>query len=255
MLSRKLSGILALLRFDNRWSLILDRLLARPISHYRLGDLEILVDHEGGDANGIRDCLATPMYRSLLAELSLQGRPLKILDLGANVGGFVLLCKNLGYQFEKVVCVELNPNVCRRLHINLARNLGAVATCVNAAVAGNHRVLDLALGAGCSGDSIYSRTAFSPQRHLIDAHTIDSIIENHFGSSAIDLLKMDIEGAEYEVLFSPGHNLMRRCHHVAIELHASDSTKAALEELGRLGFKLVARHPKEPVHLFENRAL
>jgi hypothetical protein len=54
----KLAGLRQVWRADNRWHLLLSRLLFRSDSVllYRLDSLEFLVDPAGGDANARRKC-------------------------------------------------------------------------------------------------------------------------------------------------------------------------------------------------------
>ena len=90
--SNKIGGLREILRFDNWPELVLKRTLftANPLAVYRAGGMDILVDHSGGDENGVREAIVSPMYRNLIAGLSFHA-PINVMDLGANVGRFSLL--------------------------------------------------------------------------------------------------------------------------------------------------------------------
>src|SRR5205085_4304690 len=102
-----------------------------------------------------REVLTSPMYRELLKKLRLPKR-ISVFDLGSNNGGFPLLLKSEGFDFEKLVCVELNPNTFNRLEFNLSRNFGSESTALNLAVAGSTGTLSADLGAGSTSDNIYT---------------------------------------------------------------------------------------------------
>ena len=69
----KLAGFRQIMRFDNRWQLLLDRLVfARTrLNVYRRGEIEFIIDHSAGDAPGIREVFVSGMYRDLIRSLRL----------------------------------------------------------------------------------------------------------------------------------------------------------------------------------------
>jgi FkbM family methyltransferase len=245
LLSR-LGGIGEILRFDNRLQLLYQRLVQNHlrVAVYRLGDIEAVVDIAAGDLNSVRACLASPMYRSLLARVDLPAN-LSVLDLGANAGGFPLLLLSLGYKLENLVCVELNPRTALRLRYNLQGNLphSACWQVRDAAVVGTSRQLKVHLGRGSAGDSIYG-TGTSPDGldSEVEGITLDDCIAQSFDTRPIDLCKMDIEGAEYEVFESNSHDRIHQCRCLLIEIHKTTAERrdGLFARLERLGFNLIA---------------
>ena len=257
-LANKLEGLRQVWAFDNRWQLLLYRLLFphERLSIYRLGDLEILVDHAAGDANGAREVLTTSMYTEHLARLQVSA-PVNVLDLGANNGGFALLLKHLGIPVERIVCVELNPRTCMRLQFNLDRNIDAPHEVLNAAVCARSGSLAIHVGAGDVGDNIYGGSAADSRQEVVPAITFDEIFIERFGRDAVlDLCKIDIEHAEYEVFASPGHDLVDRCRFLIIEIHRGEGEhpERLVEYLGSRGFELLPRGSDPDVYALRNRA-
>jgi FkbM family methyltransferase len=244
LLSR-LGGIGEILRFDNRFQLLYQRLLQKHqrLAVYRLGDIEAVVDIAGGDLLSVRACLASPMYRALLAQVDLPSS-LTVVDLGANSGGFPLLLLSLGYQLESLLCVELNPRTAVRLRYNLQGNLPLTARWQvrEAAIIGKSRRLKVHLGRGSAGDSVYG-TGSSPEGvdTEVEGITLDDCFVQAFDSAPIDLCKMDIEGAEYEVFESSAHDRIRQCRCLLIEIHATTSERrdGLFARLNELGFDLI----------------
>jgi FkbM family methyltransferase len=243
----KLTGFRALWHFDNRWQLIFSRLFFNKsgLLVYKINNLEFLVDHDAGDHNATRLCLISDIYRRFLPKMKL-GDTLSVFDLGANGGGFPLMLLLDGKRFSRLVCVEMNPNTFRRLQYNVSRNIDADTVLIQAAVCGNSRRLDLTLGRGDISDSIYSNTAPSSAgprwRYSIEGRTFNDLFRAHFGESIIDICKMDIEGAEYEVLASSEHDRLRFCRYFIVELHKGTADQHAqfMEAVTALGFSQIA---------------
>jgi FkbM family methyltransferase len=257
--ANKLKGFGQVWSFDNRWHLALQRVFfpRDSLMFYRLGDLEVLVDHAGGDANGAREVLTTRMYTDHLAHIP-RDHPWKVLDFGANNGGFALLLKRLGVALERIVCVELNPRTCIRLRFNLDRNIDAPHEIVNAALCGRSGTLTLDLGEGSVGDNIYVRYADNARPRVVRAATFDEIFIEQFGRDAVlDLCKIDIEHAEYEVFASGGHDLVDRCRYLIIEIHPGERGRPEdlVERINGRGFALLPLGTDPDVYAFRNEAL
>lgn len=256
----KFRGLKQVWLFDNRIWLTFTKTFFRgeKLHIYRYKGVDFLNDHAGGDANGARDVLTSPMYRRFLPRMERQG-PINVLDLGANNGGFPLLLLTDGIELKKVVSVELNPRTFVRLHFNLMRNLHCEVVPLNAAVCGERKTLEVALGEGGVSDNIYGHNTKPESRvHKINGLTFDDIYSTYFSGEVIDLCKIDIEGAEFEVLLSPSHTNLRHCRHLIMEIHEDGGRQAAeiLPELAKLGF--VRQDPgadADPtVHFFINAA-
>lgn len=258
----KIAGLRAMWRFDNRLQLIVNRLLfSRSSDIYVLGGLHVLVDSAGGDAAGTRECLTSPMYRTLLESIHFDSGT-TILDLGANGGGFPLLCHHMGIPIKKLVCLELNPNTCQRLRFNLHANLDCEIHVENIGIGGESRVIELELGRGSTGDSIFGTPSSSvplQKGYRIALLTLDDIFERFLGSDIVDLCKMDIEGAEHEVMAGSGRLSLSRCRHLIIELHdakGAQMQEVTLDRIKALGFTVLRRSDDYPdVYLLKNMAI
>lgn len=263
-LKRAIASLRPLLGFDNRVQLLCDRIFFRrnPLSVCRRNGVVAVVDHRTSDAGSIYLCLTTDAYTRFLSRMTLD-RPLTVADLGANVGGFSLLLRAVGHEVERLLCVEMNPNTWARLNFNIQLNYRDIAPAVvNAAVCAEARSIDLELGAGSTTDSI--RTGAGAvgkwhRRYTVQGMSLDQLFDDHFADAEIDICKIDIEGAEAEVLLDPTsrHAALRRCRYVVIELHPVDRYDELCEAFTRLGFTRVADEGKDRcgVHLFANQQL
>jgi FkbM family methyltransferase len=235
-IATRIAGMKAMMRFDNRWQLIANRLFFQTdMDIYRYRGCKLLVDYGGGDAAGVRECLTSDMYRQLLPYLDLPGA-VSILDCGANGGGFPLLFHTEGHGLSTVVSVEMNPYTFLRLQYNLKNNLDASVHCLNMIVEDTAREHAIRFGNGSTGDSILHESGKGKQ-FSIRSTSIDALIGDYFKTDTIDIAKIDIEGAEYLVFSGSNHNLLQQCRYIVIEIHtvaghAPSDVKAAITALG-----------------------
>jgi FkbM family methyltransferase len=251
-ISTRVAGLKEMLLFDNRWQLIVDRFLFRcSVAVYRYRGCKILLDHDGGDASGVRACLASDMYRQFIPLMKLKG-PLTLLDCGANTGGFPLLFSTEGLNLSKVVCVEMNPYAHSRLQYNLFTNLAAELHCLNLIVEDSARTHSIRLGIGSVDDSLMKEN-MTGRSFDIRSISINDLLLRYFGEKPVDIVKIDIEGAEHILFSGNNYDLLSRCRYIVIELHAVQSEKSCdvTGKIEKLGFELVEKDAD--VFLFSNR--
>jgi FkbM family methyltransferase len=257
-LEAKLRGLRQILRFDNRLHLLLQRLFFRGdrLAVYRMGPLEFVVDHAAGDASGAPDVLTRPMYLDYLSHLQ-AAHPVTVLDIGANAGGFPMFLVKHGISLARVVAVELNPRTCVRLRFNLERNVSADIEVVNAGLCGRARTLALALGDGSVADSLYAPSFnASAATTIVAGRTFDDLCVSAFGDQPVDICKIDVEQAEYEVVDHPGHDRLRQCRIVVMEIHDVPGRHHGhvTEAIERLGFRRLPQQSDRSVYVFVNEA-
>jgi len=258
----RLNRIKTYFQFDNYWELLLGRLIFRKtsIKVLRIGTIQAVVDHRGADTASICHCLGTDAYKQFLSQINITGS-INVVDMGANVGGFSLLIKHLNIEVKKLLCVEMNPNTFSRLQMNIMTNYGPEAMAVNAAVCAEPTEFQLELGVGSTNDSITRGTMMKSdlQTYEVTGCTFDDLIGDVFAGETIDLCKMDVEGAEYEVLTDPNSEIesLKICRYLLIELHPVEYYAEMIAALSKLKFELVADEGKDRagVHLFKNKTL
>ncbi len=247
-IGNNLRGLRAILTFDNWPALVLGRLFDRRtgLKVYRKDGMEILIDHLGGDCNGTRACLTTDMYSRYLPALAIR-RPVRVLDLGANGGGFLLMLKLAGVEVARGVCVEMNPNVFERLEFNMARNLGPAVAALNAAVCSLPLNSELLLkpSRGGTGEGLSTQTADTGCPHVaVRTTTLAALFDRYFDGGPVDICKIDVEGAEYEIFDSSPDDLLRRIGFLVIEFHNLSRTPTVVERLRGLGFAEMTENQK-----------
>lgn len=157
-----------------------------------------------------------------------------VVDIGAGIGEFSLLAARDG---ASVVAFEPFPGSCALLRENVRRN-GAGVRVVERAIAGRSGTLALDVGLA---DPVYFRSRAMggegaqvievPALSLADAMAIGAV-------DRIDLLKLDCEGAEYDILGGAGPDVLARVDRVVLEYHEWDghTHTELVEMLERAGF-------------------
>ena len=195
----------------------------------------IVVRHRTRDVEIVADVLVAPHeYEPPPAIASHLGGPLRILDLGANIGTFGAFA--LGrWDVERMRSFEPDPANAALLSTTIALNHASRYWTVHEAAVTNapgHMTF-------ISGHFAESRRADGGEAG-IDVVTVDLFTLGH----DIDLLKMDIEGGEWAILADPRMaDLQARV--IVMEWHwrfapRPDPHAAALDLLTRAGYQVRA---------------
>jgi FkbM family methyltransferase len=178
----------------------------------------------------------------------LPARCATILDCGANVGIFAVWAAN---ERPGVRIVAIEP--CRETYERLLGHIEANRLTT--------QIQCLRVGLAAQSGERYMDTADeSPRRKLIPADgvarppaaeavqcvTLADCIERT-GTSELDLLKMDIEGSEWEVLLSTPPDVLSRIRYVQLEYHQVHSRfgyhpQQLFDHFAKAGHRLTSRH-------------
>jgi FkbM family methyltransferase len=176
------------------------------------------------DTAVVRQVLALEEYREVS---SLDGIHL-IVDCGANIGVSAYYFLH-HYPHSRLIAIEpdeRNCNLCRR---NL-EPFGARAIVLQAAVWSEARPLRIAPSSRTRGSWAFRVEPASAQTADVEGLTIHGILERAGLQGPIDLLKIDIEGAELEV-FRQSPAWLDMVRHIAVELHSPAARQAFLAAL------------------------
>jgi FkbM family methyltransferase len=161
------------------------------------------------------------------------GKPVeRVLDLGANVG-FASILLSERYPAAQIVAVEAAPDTFAALSAN---------------VAGLPRVRPLHLAVGSDGDALVDMALPSAERRVCDAGRMAvpgaslTRLLGDLGWETVDLMKIDVEGAEREVFGDPAMGGVRA---IVGEIHgpASRNGVSALSATHRVECTPVAGDP------------
>jgi FkbM family methyltransferase len=156
-----------------------------------------------------------------------------VFDIGAHVGYYTLLAAELVGKSGQVFAFEPAP-----------RNLGYLRKHVQLNHCQNVRILPVAVGAE-SGAGFFEEGGDSSTGHLssgavglsIPVVALDDLIARH-EIPYPDYLKIDVEGAELQVLFGAVSILQARQPTIFLATHSMDLHQRCCELLGKLGYQL-----------------
>ena len=173
--------------------------------------------------------------------------PETILDLGANIGFGAIYLSTL-FPMARFLLVEPDPRNIAHLRENVCAN-GIHATILEAAVGPESGHLTLRYGHDptCStldGTKMHN----NPNGVTVSVMTIPDVL-HHVGWTNIDLMKMDIEGAE-EMLLANRSQWLERVRSIVMEIHPNTTLEQIAKHLKPYGF-VIRRlsFGNEPVYL------
>jgi len=145
-----------------------------------------------------------------------------VVDIGANIGTFSLYAAKI-CGASRVLSFEPFPDNYSMLRKNAEQNHLDSVTCVNQAVAGKRGCRTLGLDPVDCGS--HSLVVGSFERTVdVECCTLEDVFER-FSLTRIDYLKMDCEGAEYEILENSTSRL-RQINRISMETHTTSDRKA-----------------------------
>ena len=163
-----------------------------------------------------------------------------IIDIGAHIGLFSLLVSQF-CKTGKIFSFEpINDNfnlLISNLKLNHAENIRPF----NLAVSRNTSSVNLFLNSDQSAHSIFSSDSESI---TVESISLQKIFDENKISSC-KLLKLDCEGAEYEIIDSLPLEYFDKIQNIAIEYHAADSkpelAKELISKIKNAGFTIKTR--------------
>jgi len=191
-------------------------------------------------------------YREIFIDQIYRFKPVQnppvIVDCGANYGTSVVYFKTT-YPDARITAVEADPKIFEILRSNIKERNYEHVQLINKAVSPSAQPVEFHHEGSCAGRIFPLETA--QETFKVDPISLDELI-----SEPVDFLKMDIEGAESEVIASS--NNLHRVPQLFVEYHsfkgADQSLGALLEKLSSCGFRYyIHSHFCSPRPLIEEK--
>lgn len=176
-------------------------------------------------------------------------KDMTVIDIGANQGFFSTYAASFG---ARVYAFEPSSENFEMLKRNLKENkCGNLVQPFRAAVAGKRGRVTLFVGLDSKGEILSgsasitntNRGGVDVKDEWVEATTLDDILREN-GIAFCDLLKMDCEGAEYEILRSTSAESFSRIGRLSIEAHDGRG-REAVELLKARGYEITAFEDQE----------
>ena len=212
-----LSSIPTLLLGVKNWPVMVAAFVGLPVPEYMVIELR----------NGCRFQVRSPMDIWIIKETCLDRQYEResveiedgwsVVDIGAGLGDLAICIAKRNPQ-STVYAYEPLPESFALLEANMGLSEVENIKPFPLAVGSQHGSIDLHI---VSSEAVQQSTAFDADRARairVPSTTLDRIIAALPGARC-DYLKMDCEGAEYEILFSAGDETLQRIKHICLEYH------------------------------------
>jgi FkbM family methyltransferase len=184
---------------------------------------KFLVRNGSRDVNIIFEVFGARVYHRYLDLLSKGGT---VIDIGANIGAFTILAAHRAPNV-RVFSYEPFQDNFKQLIDNVALNhLESRVQAFSLAVGGRCEQRRLMISNLSGGHSFYGGDCTNSV--VIDVITMEQIFSDT-GIDRCDFLKIDCEGAEYEIIYSAGADLFRRIRTITLEYHTGNGVGSAVE--------------------------
>lgn len=163
--------------------------------------------------DGVREPLATAAYQTELDRLEAERGGLTVIDVGANIGYFALAYLSRSRIDGNLLAIEPLPDNFSLLEANIRRNgFEDVADCYQFAVGAESKSTTMQVSTHSNLATVVENQNRS---HLVDEtdvtmRSLDGFLsERDIPFDAVDVLRMDVQGYEYEI-FRGMSELLRR---------------------------------------------
>jgi FkbM family methyltransferase len=161
---------------------------------------------------------------------------MNVVDVGANIGTHAILAAQLVSPSGKVLAFEAHPHTAAVLHENLQLNQITNVEVRQQCVSDHLGLSEFNIGVDSAKNSMVRKGARAVE---MPTDKLDNLIPQDF---RIDLLKIDVEGADYFVLMGAVEILAGRPPPVIV-LEASENQREISALLSACGYRLYAFAP------------
>jgi FkbM family methyltransferase len=168
-----------------------------------------------------------------------------VVDIGAHIGLYTIISSKRVGTNGKVVAIEADPGNFEMLNRNIKLNQLTNVIPLNYAVYSKETKIKLYLPSGETGftkyNTIVSNWANNEDKFVeVNANTLDCLLQlNQIREEEVNWIKIDVEGAEFEVL-KGATNVLTNSKDIAllIEIHGPDNYRPILNFLSLYNFKI-----------------
>ncbi len=194
------SGIGNVFPFKWLYRVWLMRLIRQHTEPFEVNGYKLYVDNNKYDCvaqqlimNGAYEPYTTSVFQKIL-------KPgMTVIDIGANIGYFTLLSARIVGENGKVFAFEPLPQNYKVLSKNISTNNFKNVSAFQKAVSNSAGMLELYFNAKETGTPSLVGKSSSLSMHVsVETVTIDDFLKDQLGK--VDLIKIDVEGAEMMVL-------------------------------------------------------
>lgn len=168
------------------------------------------------------------------------GSEIVVIDIGACRGEFINEMDKV-YKIKKAILVEANPVLYRQLS-----NRENYIIYNNAASKDDDTIITFYEDprAAYVGSCVFNY--FNGIPHKLKSISLETLIKSN-DVDVVDILKIDVEGSEYEILENISDDILQKINQITVEFHdfidpkLKSSTKNIINRMERLGYKIISK--------------
>jgi FkbM family methyltransferase len=175
-------------------------------------------------------------YKDDIIELFCPAQGNTVIDVGAHTGLYTILGSRYVGSSGKIISIEPHPENFEILKRNINLNGITNVIALEYAAYSHNRSIKLYLPEEQSGYTIYNtlmanRANYQDRYLMVDARTLDELLKIlSVNAKDINWIKIDVEGAELEVLRGASNILMESKNiFLLVEIHSNDLYKQVVE--------------------------
>lgn len=229
-------------RIPYRVQVVIDRVLPHFGMRFRriqVGTLNVDIRRNSWDERAARRVIGAREYTPLGSEIKTGD---VVIDIGANIGAFAIAAGSMAPDVS-VFAFEPDADNWALASRNAAINGLANVRVLRKAVSGEPGTLKLFKGAqGSLHTTVPGRLADPAGYEEVESVTLAQIMDEH-SIERCAFLKLDCEGAEYEILYRTPPGYLARIDQMAVKYHAHVDKASKSQELFRFlersGFEIL----------------
>lgn len=164
-----------------------------------------------------------------------------VIDAGAHVGLYSLIVATYA---KKVISIEPHPVNYRLLEINRVINNAWNIVPINAAIVGTYTQQNVKLCESTHSGGATIVTEASSKCYYVPATTLTKIVEEYVDQDDSIMLKIDVEGAEFDIFNHLDPALLKRIEAIVGEIHLNyGNIDDIIKKLKTAGFQIKYLHP------------
>lgn len=192
-----------------------------------------------------------PITTKLFSKELYEG--MTCLDVGSNIGYYVLLESRLVGDTGRIISIEPSPTNFKYLEKNLALQNNHNVECYNFAAGDKEGKVRFFVNNKSNGCKVLREGQVHPHEDLgtiieVPVRTLDNLVDE-LELSRLDLIRMDVEGYELHILKGMKQILKKFQPQIQLELHKRqlgiDGTKEFFEIIQELGYDVQYYIPRD----------
>ncbi len=237
--------------FSNFFAIYLSRIKKIPLGEIVLRNgARFAVLNTNNNLGTIHEVFTQKEYQHI-TELSNINRPV-LVDIGANIGVFTVWAAGI-LPTAELYSYEPEEKNFLLLRENIVRNgIASRAHAFHAAVCGKEGTRTLSIAGESSGKNSLAYAIGGGATEQVQATTLNRIFEEN-NLLSCDCIKIDCEGAEYEILYNTAPEHLAKVRMMIVEHHGVEGESVAELTQFLIQYQFSIEHSKEFGSMFTAR--